>query len=140
MTLPLPFNRIVQQDQAGRDRINPDGVQQNFDALAQAFPLDGSLIGNGVLRLLSGTTRRSVAWGSDSLTFTASASSVGTVVTHGLGATPVVALAVGTEPGNGRTVVVTVSNFTSTTFDVAGFNTTGLAITASTGFYWLAIG
>jgi hypothetical protein len=140
VTLPLPYGRVIETAPDGRERLNPTSVQGDLDAIAQVFPLDNGDIGNGVLKLLSSTTKRTVAWGSASVTFTASAFSAGTAVTHGLPSTPVVVLALGTEGGSGRTVLLTVRNIGASTFEVTGYNTPGTAITTSTSFYWLAIG
>lgn len=95
---------------------------------------------DGLLHVLPSAGPLTVNGGTGSVSFTASSQSGATNIAHGLPGTPVSVIAVGIENGIGRFVLITVANVGPTTFDVAGYYTTGAAITNSSNFYWLAIG
>jgi hypothetical protein len=125
LSLPLPHPVVKDHE-----------VQQNFEAISTAFPLQGKNIANDVLLLASTGTRRSVAFGTGTVTFTASASSDTPTVTHGLGATPTIVLITLAQL---TSVFVNGGSYTATTFQAQGFAPFG-AITGSATFGWVAIG
>lgn len=83
----------------------------------------------------TGGKRVGMRWGTQAITFTASALSDLPTVTHGLDRIPAIVLAV----PNDRTIVVGPFNKTATTFQVAGSRPTG-ATTLVVQVDWLVIG
>lgn len=135
-------------------------VQQNFDLLAQRFPLASRDLANNSVtsaKIVPGTivpsdvatgtflelavtgTARKVAYGNNTVTWTAAVGSATRTVTHGLGTTPQ-AIYLTIRGGFGSAAVIAVYDFNigATTFDVAGSASAVVSITAT--FDWMAIG
>lgn len=98
--------------------------QLKFDAIAKAMPGFG---GAAV----------EIRWGAGTVDFTASATSAGKVVSHGLSRTPSVVIACEVTTGNG--VILRTNTYTSTSFTAVGTNPFGSG-TYSASFAWIAIG
>lgn len=111
-----------------------DDSQLNFEKLQDVLTTPGSQLPFLQLTAAGG---RKVAFGTVTLTFTASAVSGIATVTHGLGTTPVVAGCLGGQTGVAA-VAFAVGNYTSTTFQVqaqAFASFTGTVVCP-----WIAIG
>lgn len=91
----------------------------------------------GTLNLANPGTARKIAFGADTLTWTASNTSATKHISHGLGVVPVAVLAVGS---GGAIVLQAGFNATTTQFDVFGQTNDLASISATLGFNWLAIG
>lgn len=133
MTVPLPWS-LSKDDPSGQDL--EDRLQENFDKLAQQFPVAGGNLSNDVLRLAVTGTSRKVAFGSVSLTWTAAVSSAQATVTHGLGGAPVAVIATG-DSGLALGFYVIASSVGATTFDLQGVTTAAVSQTHTA--YWLAV-
>jgi hypothetical protein len=120
MTFPLPDPDI----QTGPWDQVKDGVQRNFDALA------GAVVSTGGQRV-------GFRFSAGTLTFTASATSAASVISHGLGNVPIVVIACEVTTGFG--VIVRTNTYTSTTFSAVGTNPFGAGTYVAT-FAWIAIG
>ncbi len=128
MTLPAPGGAV--QDPA---------TQQNLEEIRKQFPVGPANMATGqFLALASAGTARKVAWGSGTVTFTDSATSAVSTITHGLGATPLVVLA--TLDITAYNTVVSTGNYGATTFDARGRYTPGGLAPGVNTFYWIAIG
>lgn len=112
-----------------------DDAQQNFEALESLDILDQTA--ESVLQLAVTGTKRKIAFGTVSLTFTASTTSAAASVSHGLGVAPVgVWLQLGALTAVGGAVTAT----SSSTFTAQAFTTNVATVTGTVPFYWLAIG
>lgn len=81
-------------------------------------------------------TSPGVRFGTSTATFSGSPISGTAVVTHGLGKTPACVLTTAIN----TVILYEITASGATTFSVAGYNTTGAALTGTFSFYWLAIG
>jgi hypothetical protein len=135
MTLSLPWT-FSKDDPAGPEFENR--LQDVFDTLGQQFPVSGANLANDVLRLATTGTSRKVAFGTGSVTLTAS--TVGTsTVTHGLNATPAAVLALPIlNAGEFLTSSAVSGSATSTQVQIQFV--AGSVVTITRSFYWLAIG
>lgn len=121
-------------------RVADPDVQFNFDQIAQKFPLQLQDLATGIVLELNVTgTARKVAFGSSSVTWAAATISGQTTVAHGLGSTPVTVIAFGKNPVNVYTVFSESAAADSTNFYIKGYVASGVAVSASQNFYWLAI-
>lgn len=123
MTLPLELGAI--QD---------PNIRRAFEQVAQQFPLHSQNLANDVLVLASTGTARKVAFGTSTVTFTASTVSATTNVTHGLGVAPISVQLTSEALGIG----LVVSAKGSTTFTAQGWTPTATSGTIT--FDWVAIG
>lgn len=105
------------------DRLDPDIVQRNFDALVADR---GSFGGKQV----------EIRFGTGSATWTAASTTPTVTVPHGLGRLPVFASA---STANGL-IGYAVTAVDATNLSVVGFTTPNTAFTGTLNFYWLAIG
>lgn len=132
--LPDPFIELppgAVDDRLLRDTF--EAIQRNLAALAAG--LGNFDAAGGVLRVI-GTGGRKVAFGGGVVTFTASTNSDTPAFNHGLGVTPVSAVA--TCSGSGG-FFFQVFGFTATQFSAQGFAPFG-ALTGNVSFKWIAIG
>lgn len=133
--------------------------QQNFDDLARAvgdapvvnagdaaggalsgtYPNPALAVGT-VLQLAATGTTRKVAFGTASVSYSASNTSSTATVTHGLGTTPSVVVAIQSNDGDGRIASVGVSSIGSTTFVLQARDWAGSTVTKTSTLYWVAIG
>lgn len=87
MTVPLPWS-FGREEPAGVYLENR--LQEQFDALAQQFPVGSANLANDVLRLNTTGTSRKVAFGTAAIPWPgAAALSNAVTVAHGLGTTPI---------------------------------------------------
>lgn len=101
--------------------------QQKFDQIAQAMPGFG---GKSV----------EIRYGTTVLTWTASTTSAGATVSHGLGKTPQIVVATVGAYGSSNAAHAQVGGFGATTFNLQGQITAGAALTGTLPCYWIAIG
>lgn len=114
-------------------------VQLNFDKLAQQFPIAGQNLANDVLRLAATGTSRKIAFGSSTVTFSASAEGT-KAVTHNLGATPTAILALPVL-ATGESLFCAVRSGATSTSATFQFRTDdATAISATFTFYWAVLG
>ena len=113
-----------------------DAANRNFDKIKQ-LAIDLNTLRSLVID--TGGLSVGVRFGHSSpgVTFTASASTPATTITHGLGKTPA-AVFISRDGGAGTGIAWSVDTFTSTTFKVYG--SYWASISGSAAFYWLAIG
>ena len=102
-------------------------VRRNFEKLA------------GVLVDTGGRLVR-VRFGTDTLSFSASATSATKTVTHGLGTTPVAAMAICNVSSDYIVLGTIDGSLNDETFQLAGRTNGGGSITATPRFYWVALG
>lgn len=126
MTLPLPWAKLGDHQ-----------VQENFERIAQQFPVASQNLGNDVLRLGVTGTARKITFGVQSVVWTASTTATPVAVSHGLGTTPVVVqMTMGT--GTLSQITLWASALGASQFTINGLSS--LSITNTVTVYWVAIG
>ena len=129
-----------------------DETGRNLTALAAQFPITTQNITNGTVALgdlatatiqnflqLASAANVHVAFGSNSVAFTASQTSAVKTVTHGLGTTPTAVLLTANGTGGPTLVVMQAFSIGATTFQMQGSFVSGTG-TATVTVGWLAIG
>lgn len=112
-------------------------IRAAFEFIAQRFPLHAQDFSNEVLLLSTTGTKRKIAYGASTCTWTASADSATTTIAHGLGASPV--WEGFTASGTGA-LLYSLSSKDATNIVVVGRDTRGTALTGTFNFDWVAIG
>jgi hypothetical protein len=108
----------------------------NFEQLQTLDILN--LTAESVLQLAVTGTRRRVAFGSQSLTFSASVSATPATVTHGLGVTPIAVVATPVIATSTTVVAAYVASLGASSFVLN--STASVALTGSQSYLWIAIG
>ena len=116
-----------------------DAIQGNFEQLAELFPLQQANFANVLLLLVSTGTKRKVAFGSTSVTYSASNVSATKEVTHGLGATPQIVIPVALSFNADHNVTVAAEPGESK-FSLVSRVVSGVGVTATVSVFWIAIG
>lgn len=111
-------------------------VGENFDELAKQFPVNGQNLANNVLRLLTSANVR-LAFGTETVTFAASAQSDDEDITHGFDDCDLF-MVCGND--NATHVVWNPTRVSSTVRRINAVSFDGSVLTGDYSFYWLGLG
>lgn len=126
MTLPLELGGLGDQY-----------TRRALEEIAKQFPLHAANLANDVLLLSVVGTKRKVAFGSGSATWTAAIRSANSTNAHGLGVAPVY---IGVTAAVTTDICYSVVSNDATNIVVAGFYMPNVNLSGTFGFTWVAIG